>query len=299
MTSEVIDAVISARHCGNQSRPRDLESDMAKTALASELGVVEGTLEHGMPYLALGSGRPLAFLVWFTPDFANPTGWMRAAMIKTLAPLAERFRVYAVNRAPGTPAGTTMADIAARHADALRIEFGEPVDVIGVSSGGSIALQLAADHPDVVRRLVVLSSGYRLDPNALVAQRNYAEAVAAGRRGLHHGVDITIKSPVLAALARPLLWLVDPLVRPKDPAGMLAYVRAEDGFDLTGRLGEIDTPTLVLGGDRDACYSVENFRRTAEGLPNGRLIVYPGASHTGAVKDPRAVADMLNFLTAD
>lgn len=269
---------------------------MATYAPATDLDVVTGTLDHGLPYLALGSGRPLVFLLWFTPDFANPSGWMRNSMIKTLSPLAERFRVYAVNRSPGTPAGTTMADIAAQHAEALRAEFGEPVDVIGVSSGGSIALQVAADHPDVVRKLVTVSSGYRLELDARAAQLNYAEAVAAGRRGLHYGAAVTIKSPVLARLATPLLWLADPFVRPKDPAAMLAFVRAEDRFDLSDRLRDIDTPTLVLGGDGDACYPVENFRRTADGIPGGRAIVYPGASHLGAVKDPRAVADMLDFL---
>lgn len=269
---------------------------MAKSALATELDVVEGTLEHGLPYLALGSGRPLVFLRWFTPDHANPTGWMRDSEIKTLSPLARHFRVYAVNRAPGTPAGTTMADIASQHADALRAEFGEPVDVIGVSSGGSIALQLAADHPEVVRKLVTISSGYRLEARIKDAQLNYAEAVAAGRRGLHYGAPVTVKSPVLARLVTPALWLLDPFVRPQDPAAMLAFIRAEDGFDLSGRLGEISAPTLILGGDGDAAYPVENFQCTADGIPNARAIVYPGASHMGAVKDPRLVADVLSFL---
>ncbi|MFC9996536.1 alpha/beta fold hydrolase [Nocardia sp. NPDC127526] len=272
---------------------------MAQSALATELGVVEGTLGHGLPYLASGSGRPLVFLRWFTPDFANPTGWMRDSELKTLRPFAERFRVYAVNRAPGTSAGTTMADVAAQHADALHAEFGEPVDVIGVSSGGSIALQLAADRPEAVRKLVTVSSGYRLEPHARAAQLNYAEAVAAGRRGLHHGAAITIKNPAFARLAAPLMWLVDPFVRPKDPAAMLNFIRAEDGFDLTDRLSEITMPTLVLGGDSDACYPIENFRRTAEGIPDARAIIYPGASHLNAIKDHRLIADVLKFLTTD
>ncbi|MEV4899445.1 LuxR C-terminal-related transcriptional regulator, partial [Nonomuraea sp. NPDC055795] len=35
--------------------------------------------------------------------------------------------------------------------------FGGPVDVLGMSSGGSLALQLAADHPEAVRRVVRVS----------------------------------------------------------------------------------------------------------------------------------------------
>ncbi|WP_067532959.1 alpha/beta fold hydrolase [Nocardia crassostreae] len=272
---------------------------MVQSALASEFGVVEGTLEHGMPYLAVGAGRPLVFLRWFTPEFANPTGWMRESEIKTLKPLAERFRVYAVNRSPGTPAGVTMAEIAAQHAEALRAEFGEPVDVVGVSSGGSIALQLAADHPEVVRRLVTVASGYRLEPRTRAVQSKYMAAVAANRRGLHHGAAIIHKSAVKARATAALMWLADPFVRPADPAAMLNFLRAEDRFDLSGRLGEISAPTLVLGGDEDACYSVENFRHTAAGIPDGRAIVYPGATHMGAIKDPRLLSDLLEFLTTD
>ncbi len=57
-----------------------------------------------------------------------------------------------------------MAGLGDEHADALRTEFGEPVVVLGVSSGGSIALQLAADHPDVVRKLGVVLAVCQFDP---------------------------------------------------------------------------------------------------------------------------------------
>lgn len=126
----------------------------------SELTVTEGRLRHGMPYLAFGTGRPLVFLRWFTPDHANPTGWMRSSELKKLAGLARHFRVYAVARAPGTAAGTTMADLAAEHADAIRTEFGEAVDVLGVSSGGSIALQLAADCIPAGRLILYPRTGH-------------------------------------------------------------------------------------------------------------------------------------------
>ncbi|MEV0331537.1 alpha/beta hydrolase [Nocardia sp. NPDC050717] len=258
--------------------------------------VTEGVLGHGMPYLAFGAGRPLVFLRWFTPDHANPKGWMRKSEVKTLAPLAGHFRVYAVNRAPGMAVGTTMADIAREHAEALAAEFGAPVDVLGISSGGSLALQLAADHPEVVRRLVIASSGYRLEDAARASQMKYATAVADGRRGLHHMVTQGIESPLKARLVGAVAWLADPLVRPKNPADTLAFVRAEDAFDLDGRLADITAPTLVVGGDRDEFYSVDTFRHTADGIPGARLVVYPDTSHLGAVKHPRFAPEVTAFL---
>ncbi|WP_433628232.1 alpha/beta fold hydrolase [Nocardia sp. CA-120079] len=267
---------------------------MRSSALASALDVTEGTLVHGMPYLALGAGRPLVFLRWFTPDHANPTGWMRQSEIKTLAPLAAHFRVYAVNRAPGMAEGTTMADIAAEHADALRAEFGTPVDVLGVSSGGSLALQLAADRPAAVRRLIIASSGYTLENATRAAQLAYGEAAYAGRRALHHMAAVGSTSPIAQRIAAAGMWLVDPFARPKNPADTLAFIRAEDAFDLAGRLGDITAPTLVLGSDRDGAYSTETFRRTADGIPDSHLIIYPETTHIGVVK--RFVPDVVAFL---
>ncbi|MBF6298584.1 alpha/beta hydrolase [Nocardia amamiensis] len=274
---------------------RGSEGIVSKSGRA-ELEIVEGVLEHGMPYFAIGSGRPLVLLRWFSPDHANPHGWMRGSEIKMLEPLARNFRVYAVSRAPGMTAGITMEEIAAEHADALRSEFGEPVDVLGISSGGSVALQLGADHPEVVRRLVIASSGCRLDPVAKAGQMRYAEAALRGHRAMHHLAPIAFHSPVAARVAAAAMWLFDPLLRPRNPADPYAFLRAEDGFDLTGRLGEIRVPTLVVGGERDGAYSVATFRRTADGIPDSRLIIYPGAGHMGAIKHQRFAIDVTNFL---
>ncbi|MEV5839992.1 hypothetical protein [Nocardia sp. NPDC052112] len=84
------------------------------------------------------------------------------------------------------------------------------------------------------------------------------------------------------------------LARPKNPADTLAFICAEDAFDLGGRLGEISASTLVVGGDRDGAYRTETFRRTADGIPNSHLIIYPHTTHIGVVK--RSVPDVVTFL---
>jgi len=266
--------------------------------MAKSLMVSEGVLPGGLPYFALGAGRPLLVLRGFMTVHANPTGLQRRFEIRLLAPLTQQFRVYAVGRAPGVPPGATMADIAQQHADAVRAEFGSAVDVLGISSGGSVALQLAADHPDVVRRLVLVSAGYRLGESARQAQRRYVEAAAAGRRGAHLLAPVKVRSPIAARALAPLMWLLDPLTRPDDATDMLAFARAEDAFDLGERLGDVLAPTLVIAGERDTVYSPEIFRRTADGVRDGRLIVYPGTGHGGAIVHRRLAADVGAFLTA-
>ena len=119
-----------------------------------------GTLGR-IPYLAMGSGPPMVFVggLSFSGGVdAAGTEKMAASMVK---PFATERRVLFVNRRRDLPRGMTMAEMAAEHAEAIRALAAGPVDVVGVSTGGSIAQQLAADHPEAVRRLVLIGSGRR------------------------------------------------------------------------------------------------------------------------------------------
>lgn len=258
--------------------------------------VAEGVLRGGLPVLALGSGPPLVVLRGFSTVHANPTGLQRVAEIRSVQGFARSSRVHSVGRAPGLAPGTGMAEIATQHAEALREAFDGPVDVLGTSSGGSVALQLAADHPASVRRLVLVAAGCTLAAGAREAQRRYVDAVAAGRRGAHHLAPFKITSPWAARALAPLMWLLDPLVRPADPSDMVAFARAEDGFDLCARLADVVATTLVVGGSRDTVYPPEILRRTAEGVRDGRLVLYPGVGHAGTMTRRRLPADVASFL---
>jgi len=261
------------------------------------MNVSEGVLAHAMPYLALGSGPPLVYLPGFGTTHTNPTGPQRMVQIRFLRPFAEHFRVYALNRAPHLAPDATMATIAAQHADALSDRFAAPVDVLGVSSGGSIALQLAADYPDTVHRLVLAATGYQLSPLARDAQQRYAHAIEAGQRGAHFLAPLKVNSPAAMKVAAGLAWLLDPALRPADPSDMLAFIRAEDAFDLGDRLSDIVAPTLVIAGGRDRVYRPDVGRDTATHIRNGRLTIYPRAGHSGTIAHRNLARDVIKFLT--
>ena len=116
-----------------------------------------GHFRSGLPYNRLGHGpRPLVVVQGLT--FENkPQPGMATWMYRFLG---KDYTVFSVLRRPGLPQGYTLADMAGDYAAMIREEFGGPVDVIGISTGGSIVQPLAADHPDVVRRLVIHSSAY-------------------------------------------------------------------------------------------------------------------------------------------
>lgn len=257
----------------------------------------EGTWDPAMAWLRLGSGAPLVLLPGLSAHHRAPQGFDRKAQLGAMKPYAAHREVWSVNRPVGLLAGTTIADLARDYAEAIRERFDAPVDVMGTSTGGSIALQLAADHPDVVRRLVLVIAAHRLGPGRRV-QRDAAAQVRAGRP--RRAIAGLAAATAAHGWSRRLLWiagwLLEPAMGRHGYDDMLVVADAEDGFDLTDRLGEIACPVLVVGGDRDGFYGADLFRETARGVPDGRLLLYRGVGHLGVMRSKRLPADVLNFL---
>ncbi|MDF2091869.1 alpha/beta hydrolase [Knoellia sp. 3-2P3] len=241
----------------------------------------------GMASLSLGAGQPLLLLPGLTPDHEPPTGADRWFQLRSMRRLAPARQVWWVNRRRGLAEGTTMADLAEDYATMLREWQASPIDVVGVSTGGSVALQLAADHPQVVRRLVLVASGCRLGPQGHAGQRRAIEALERGDRRAAAAIlmELAAAGRLTRAALRAVGWLVPSLVVARDTHDLRVTMQAEDAFDLANRLQSISAPTLVIGGDRDAYYGEGVFRETADALPFGHLVLLPGAGHAATVAD--------------
>jgi pimeloyl-ACP methyl ester carboxylesterase len=257
-----------------------------------------GYFRSGLPFNRLGHGaRPLVVVQGLL--FENKPQPRFALGPYSL--LGARYSVFVVLRRPGMPRGYALADMAADVAATIRQEFGGPVDVVGVSTGGSIVQHLAADHPDVVRRLVIHSSAHTLSPSARRLQLEVA-ALASGRCWTEAAellVDAVVPTRGVPPRARPLIvWPVSRLMawpsRHADPGDLIVTIEAEDAHDFRSRLHDITAPTLVIAGADDPFYTEALFRETAAGIPGARLILYPGMGHPAHGR--RFVSDVLAFL---
>lgn len=262
--------------------------------------VVEGTLPGGLPYLAIGAGPPLVALPGLGGHHRNPVGAERRAQLSGLGALARTFTVYLIQRRPGLAPGTTMADLADDVASAVQERFPGPVPVIGTSTGGSVALQLAVDHPDLVSRLVLACAAARLSEEGRRRQQRMAELTLAGRpraAWAQLGPVLAGTPPTRAAIGA-LLWVMGG-PGPTDAGDMLATIEAEDRFDVTRRLADVRAPTLVLGSARDGFYSKALFVLTARGIRNGHLLLYPRSSHMSVLAHRSAQRAIAEFLAGE
>jgi len=149
-----------------------------------------------------------------------------------------------------------------------------PIDMVGWSDGGIIALLLAIKRPDLVRRLVPIGANYHHDGVVGVGDppSNPYPARAPGAESSPNGKP-SVRERVIA------MWLTEPTLRPDD-------------------LQQIPHPALVMAGDRDMI-TLAHTGSMFEALPAGQLAIVPGATHGVIAEKPELVARLiLDFLEA-
>jgi pimeloyl-ACP methyl ester carboxylesterase len=245
-----------------------------------------------------GQGPALLVAAGLTTRHVNPTGTARRMSLAWAAAYAEHFTVYLANRRPGLTEGTSIHELADDYATAIENDIGAPVLLHGTSTGGSIALQLAVDRPELVRRLVLAAAACRLSPAGRAVMAEVARLTAAGDlRAATAAMVAAGTPPRMRPFARPAGWVMGQFAA-SDQSDMLVTIAAEDAFDAEPHLDHVTAPTLVLGGTADGFYSRDLFERTAAQIPHGTAVVWEGRSHVGVAGGKVAAAVGLGYLLA-
>ncbi|MFI9366316.1 alpha/beta fold hydrolase [Kitasatospora sp. NPDC053057] len=201
--------------------------------------------------------------------------------------LAEHFRVHAPEcrghgRTPDVEGPVTselMADDLIAFLEALATG---PAHLIGWSAGGTVALRLALRRPDLVRKLVLISSG--------VSRDGATDADAAILDDIER----------LAGMFRPQYERLSPDGPGHFPvvfAKWLKMWREEPDIGLAA-LAALSMPVLVLQGDDDGVH-ICHSAAVAAAIPDAQLAVLPGTSHTAPLEKPDLVNRILLDFLAD
>lgn len=161
-----------------------------------------------------------------------------------------------------------------------------PAHVVGISLGGMIALQLAADRPELVRSLVVVNSGPEFVARTLkerlaVAQRFLIVRLVGMRKMGEILARRLFPKPEQGALRAMLAerWAEN------DPRAYRDAMRAIVGWSVADRLGAIDIPTLVVAADEDYTPVSAKEAYVAK-MPRAELVVIRDARHAVPVERP-------------
>jgi pimeloyl-ACP methyl ester carboxylesterase len=233
------------------------------------------------------------------PQHAGSGPRHRALQRLEVGLLARSFTVFILARPTGLARGTTIGELAARYAATITTHFSSPVDLIGVSTGGSIALQLAIDHPNAMNRLVLVSAAFRLGDDGRTAQQAIAEnlRLRRPRRAAATMLATTTTRPGHRTLRHATGLALGRLALGQRSEDLIAILEAEDHFDVQADLSRVASPTLVIGGGQDGYYPTDLFTRTAAGVADGTFVELPDRSHLGLATDRRVARTIRDFLT--
>ena len=228
-------------------------------------GTIEaGTLGGRLGYLRFGAGpRTLVILPGLYLDGEAPGGLAARANAVGFRALAKSHTLHVVRRPRGLTAGTSTTDLAGEYAAVLRSEFGR-ADVLGLSTGGLIAQELALGDPDVVDRLALVVSGARIaEPGRRLCAEWLRLAEARDWRGVRASLATAVVDGRLARrLVRTLVRRSDP-PHGSDGEDFVVTVRAALAHDTTDRLAALSVPALLVGGDVDLFFPEPVLRATA------------------------------------
>lgn len=172
------------------------------------------------------------------------------------------------------------------------------ITAVGISMGGTHALQLALDHPARVEKLVLVNTFSKLNVSN-PAQLPYF----ALRFVLVHtlGIDTQAKSVAKRIFPKPDQELLRrefiTQVQQADPRAYRSAMRSLGRFNVTRRLAEIRCPTLVISAENDTTVPLRAQTMLAERIPNAQHTIIPNAGHAVSVEQFEAFNQvLLGFL---
>lgn len=262
-----------------------------------------------IPFVKIGSGaNPIvvfnggqAFVRRPTPARAHRD----ARRIARLLPKGRTIYVLGYDAAP--PANytiDTIDTIVRDFSQILRNETG-PATVMGISFGGFIAARLAADHPDLVRELILMVSAHRFSAEGRRSiDRQIACAWQGDFQGFLNEFGLVFRRPWLNWLIRLRFWQERNKLHEKmsDAATIVRGLNAVAGDNVSQNpswLQRIRASTLIVGGTRDQFFDVEAMKETARAIPSSHLKLFDGETHMLPVERARDVAKAVaGFLSA-
>jgi pimeloyl-ACP methyl ester carboxylesterase len=239
-------------------------------------------------------------------------------ILPTLAPLGRWVTLDLIGHYPSTldmgtlPLHTTPAHLVALYAPAIRaIAAEQPVTLVGHSTGGLIALAIAAHMPQFVQRVIALScvvwgqlTGFLGTMQWLLSHQR-EDVFRFSVQGILGGVPALVLGASLYAhhrsafLRNPLTWetyrRAYPWTRQLDAHNLALVLRLLAQWDIRPLVTGLPLPVLVCTGVCDPIVPPAQSLWLAKHLPQANLYVF---DHVGHVLYIEAAEELVQTITA-
>ncbi len=197
------------------------------------------TNDLDLQYIKFGTGdKTLIILPGLSVKSVLP---YEAAIAEAYSVFTKDYTVYLLDRRLNLFDGYGIKDMAEDTAAVMSALGIDKACIFGVSQGGMAAQQFAADHPDLVEKLVLCSTAPKMIPGPAFAGDGIKEKI-------NNFMAVLYSDGVAQAAGTkaPHIELSEEELKRFE----ILY-NASDGFDVYDRLSGIKCPTLVLGSSED------------------------------------------------
>lgn len=210
-----------------------------------------------------------------------------------IAALSDEFEVIAWD-APGAGRSSDPAEPfgMADWADSLRHLLAHlgtgPAHVVGLSWGGSLALEFYRRHSGGVASLVLADTyaGWKGSLPPAACQERLEMALRTSRMAPSELAAHWLPGLVSDSTPADVREELAAVVADSHPAGLRLMAHAMADSDLRDVLPRIDVPTLLLWGERDQRSPLGIAEAMLDAIPGATLAVLPGAGHDSNIEDP-------------
>ncbi|HEX9164034.1 MAG TPA: alpha/beta fold hydrolase [Thermoanaerobaculia bacterium] len=244
---------------------------------------------YRVEYLEGGRGAPL-ILIHGVASKAEDATLLMPALTRDHHVFAPDLLGYGGSDKPDVDYSIALqTDVVRGFMDSLRLR---QADLLGVSMGGWIALKLAAEHPERVRRLVLVSSAGFAFPTTL-RETSFSPANPDElRRILLMQTDRASQLPDFVArdflrVSREHAWIVR--------RSMHAMLTQRDIIE--GKLQNVRMPVMIVWGTADRVVPFGIAARMQREIPQARVVPLAGCGHLAILEcRDRALPAITRFL---
>jgi 3-oxoadipate enol-lactonase len=210
--------------------------------------------------------------------------------------LNERFRLLRYDhRGHGgspVPPGPYRIEDLGRDVLALLDRLGvERFSFCGLSIGGMVGMWLAGEAPERVERLVLCCTSARFAPETFDSRARTVRA-----EGVSAIADVVVErwfTPALRTSRPDVVEWARRMLLGTPAEGYAGCCEAIRDADLSGRLGTISAPTLVIAGADDPAAPPDQAELVRDSIPGASLEVIPDAAHLANIERPEAVTQTI------
>lgn len=234
-------------------------------------------------YERIGEGQPI-LLIHGLGSSSRDWEMQIPSFSKQYQVISFDLRGHGQSQKPSGP--YTMSLFAKDTAELVKSLGLAPVHVVGISLGGMIAFQLALDHPELIKSLVIVNTG----PEVVVRTMKdrwqvffrFAIVYLLGMRKMGEVLSKRLFPKDEQASLRQLFvehWAEN------DTQAYLNTLRAIVGWSVTDQIHKINLPTLVVAAEHD--YTPVSAKEAfVSKMPRAKLVVVENSRHATPVDSP-------------